>query len=133
MLLGEQHPVEHIASRLHDLLRVGVRPAKLVPYLDLLTLLDDETTTSVDPYARAVELAGRLTEAVQRLGDGAVGRAAQALFGVTQETRGRLLKDRRRIAADELDLMPSTFRKYYEDDLVLDVAVEMWRGGGEAA
>ena len=121
-----------IAERLRAVLKVGARPAKLVSCLELLDLLVTSTTQShADPYRRAIELARRLTEAADSLGNGAVGRSAQALFGTTTDTRGRLLKDRRRLAAAELDLMPSTFRRYYEDDLIEDLAVALWRSSDE--
>jgi hypothetical protein len=41
--------------------------------------------------------------------------------------RGRALKDRRRFAADALDLQAGTFRKNDEPALVHDVAVEICR------
>lgn len=98
-------------------------------HLDLLDLLKHGSAgvaVQDDPYVRALDLANRLVRAIESLGQGPTGLATRALFGTTAETRGRLLKDRRRIAADELGLMPSTFRKYYEEDLILDVAFALW-------
>jgi hypothetical protein len=68
-----------------------------------------------------------LHAAIRRLGGGPYGRAAALLFGADPTTRGRLLKDRRRIAADELDVLPSTFRRNYEQRLIDDIAFEVWR------
>jgi hypothetical protein len=42
-------------------------------------------------------------------------------------TKGRLLKDRRRFAADQLGVLPSTFRRNYEPIILRDLAVEVWR------
>jgi hypothetical protein len=124
----DRHPVELIAERLEAVLRFGVRPAKLVACLDLLALLPPVGLPDpADPYVRAIELAERLNAALNAFGDGPSGRALQALFGSTPDTRGRPLKDRRRLAAEELDLMPSTFRKYYEHDLIADLALHLWR------
>lgn len=121
------HPVERIAVRLHDLLRVGSRPSLLVPYLGILDLIEgaEGMTSTEDPYQRAMLLADRLNDAVASLGDGPMGEATRALFGLTAESRGRLLKDRRRLAADELGLMVSTWRKYYETPALRDVAVAL--------
>jgi hypothetical protein len=123
------HPVEVIADLLQVVLKVGIRPARLAHALDLLDYLDHAVSheKAGDPYRRSLILEAILTEAVQSLGDGPMGRAANALFGLTSDTKGRLLKDRRRLAAKELDLLPSTFRKYYELDLIRDVALELWR------
>lgn len=125
--------MELIAHRLSGVLRAGVRPAKLVPHVALLDLLERVPLPAEfvqeegsDPYLRALSLASVILTAVESLGDGPTGRATQALFGLTADTRGRPLKDRRRLAADELGVMSSTFRKYYEDDILWDVAVQLW-------
>ncbi len=80
-----------------------------------------------DLYVRAIALEGLLLHALESLDDGPVGHATRLLFGAVPETRGRLLKDRRRLAAEELDVLPSTFRKNYESALVADLAIEVWR------
>ncbi|HVX18369.1 MAG TPA: hypothetical protein VHA73_10090 [Acidimicrobiales bacterium] len=129
---GAEHPVEVITRALQELLRVGVRPAQMVRYLDLfpdaVILAADDLSPgdTTDPYLRALNLADRITAAVRSLGEGATGLATQALFGVTPEARGQLLKHRRRIAADQLGIMTSTFRSYYEDNIVADVALVVW-------
>lgn len=80
-----------------------------------------------DVYALALDLESLLRRAVRGLGEGPYGRAASCLFGADQMTHGLLLKARRRLAAAELDVLPSTFRKTYEDGIIEDVAVEVWR------
>ena len=68
-----------------------------------------------------------LRAALDALGDGPHGRAAELLLGAVVDTRGLPLKVRRRLAADQLDIMASTFRQNYEDQLLLDVAAEVYR------
>lgn len=104
-------------------LRAGVRPAGLVAFLDAYP---KALGTSDDPYVRAAQVAELITTAVREMGDGPYGRAAQALFGMTVGTRGRLLKDRRRAAAGELDIMVGTWRRYYEADVLADIATALW-------
>ena len=127
------HPVGLIADRLEVLIKVGARPARLGPFGDLLDLIlergtvDDEGDVLVAAHA----LVERLKDAISLLGDGPAGRAAQELFGLTTDTRGLPLKDRRRVAAESVGVMPSTFRKYYERDILEDVAFELWCRGRE--
>jgi hypothetical protein len=80
-----------------------------------------------DPYAQAFQLERLLRSALNALDDGPSGHAARLLLGAAPESRGRLLKVRRRLAADELDVLPSTFRKNYESGVLDDIAVEIWR------
>jgi hypothetical protein len=129
-LASAGHPVERIAVHLRSVLRYGVRPARLVNCLDLLSELERGehlASEAADCYADAQRLAQYLAEALNTLGEGPVGAAGRSLFGATAETRGRLLKDRRRIAADHLDVLPSSFRKYHERDIILDVAFALWQ------
>lgn len=118
-----RHPVDQIAEHVPKVLRAGLRPAKLVTCVALADVLGGPTA---DVYEAGAWLADELTLAIETLGHGPVGHACLTLFGGTDDSRGRLLKDRRRMAADELDLMPSTFRKYYENDLLADVAFALW-------
>ena len=118
-----------IAQALRPALRVGVRAGHLASCAQLLALdcvrarADDPT--DLDSLAFALEAV--LLEALRALGDGPYGRSARLLFGAVPDTRGRPLKDRRRLAAAELDLMPSTFRHNYENEILIDVAAEIAR------
>lgn len=114
---------------LNQVLRSGVRPGQLrhCPVLLSLRCVQDRAHGSTNPELLAFGLEAVLHDALAGLGDGPPGRAAQLLFGADVDTRGRLLKDRRRLAAAELDVQPSTFRQNYEDDLLLDVAAEVLR------
>lgn len=112
------------------MLRGGVRPSWLVQcrvLLDLDYVRREAGADTHDPYVRALALERILLESIATLGDGPEGRAAAMLFGAHVQTRGRLLKDRRHVAAAELDLLPSSFRKNHEAPIVADVAFEVWR------
>ncbi len=130
-----EHPVDAIARRLHDLLRVGLRPAHLVPFLDILDLLEGNfeqlpvasANRERDPYVRVESLASLIEDAVLAQGDGVHALAGRQLFGLTVESRARPLKDRRRLAANEIDKAVSTWRRYYENDILHDLAYAVWR------
>lgn len=118
-----------IAKGLRRVLRFGVRPARLRDCEDLIALrcVHGRVKGSAERDVLAFGLEAVLVEALAALGDGPYGRAARLLFGVELESKGRLLKDRRRLAAQELDVLPSTFRQNYEDELLLDLAAEVYR------
>jgi hypothetical protein len=124
--------VEVIYRNLKQVLRGGIRPAKLLHCPELLELAVASTPVpeDADPYSAAIALENILRTALARLGAGPEGRAAQLLFGAVPETRGRLLKDRRRLAAQELDVLPSTFRRNYENDILRDLAMEVFASVG---
>ena len=109
------------------MLRGGIRPAWLVACPEMLKLVAKAGIPSDDPYEQALQLEELVRGALRNLGEGPYGRAAAILFGMNQMTRGLLLKDRRRLAASELDVLPSTFRRNYERRLLNDLAVEIWR------
>ena len=114
------------------MLRGGVRPAWLAQCPQMLNLVA-EVNGPDDVYATALLLESRLMKAISRLGDGPYGRATALLFGANEATRGLLLKSRRRLAADQFEILPSTFRKNYEGKIVEDLAVELWRDLGSAS
>jgi hypothetical protein len=109
-------------------LKTGLRPARLVglsPVLDLKLVRTNGGSDNPLDLAFAAEAAFR--DAIDRLGNGPYGHAARLLFGADQESRGLPLKTRRRLAAEELEVYPATFRKLYEAELCEDVAVEFFR------
>ena len=110
------------------MLKVGVRPVALVQHIQLLELRLPPVPAQADqdPYVLAGLLAELLTAAVNTLGDGPIGRSAQALFGTSEWARGLPLKARRAAAADTLDVVVSTYRKYYEPEVIQDVAYFLW-------
>lgn len=121
--------IETIAQALRPVLRSGVRAGRLGAYPDLLALdcVRAQAQDPTDPDSLAYGLEAVLLGALDALGDGPWGRAARLLFATVPDTRGRPLKERRRLAAYELDLLPSTFRDNYESELLIDVAAEIAR------
>lgn len=77
------------------------------------------------PTYRAEVLLTALSSAAAALGDGAYGRAASSLFGLSSGERGLPLKRRRMAAAEALDVEVDTFRREKEGDLLLDLAWEL--------
>jgi hypothetical protein len=111
-------------------LRTGLRPAKLLSLPEVFNLPNVRSTAggSGAPLDLAFAAEAVLREALARLGDGPYGQAAALLFGAAAESWGLPLKTRRRLAAEELDVYPSTFRKLYEPSLLDDVVIELLRG-----
>jgi hypothetical protein len=114
--------VETIYDNLKGMLRDGVRAAKLLGCRALLELAVGSAAAENDPYASALALEALLRSALDTLGGGPEGRAARLLLGTASDTRGRMLKDRRRLAAMEMEVLPSTFRRNYERDILWDCA-----------
>lgn len=106
-----------------------MRPGHLAECTQLLGLgrVRADTGDSADPDSLSYALEAVLLDAIGALGDGPWGQAARLLFGTVPDTRGRPLKDRRRLAAAQLDLLPSTFRHNYENELLIDIAGEIAR------
>jgi hypothetical protein len=121
--------VATIATWLRKVLRPGVRPARLSKCPELLTLraVRERSGGSTEPDALAFGLESVLLEALDALGEGPRRQAARLLFGVVPGTSGQLLNERRRMAAQHLGKLPSTFRRNHEAGLLLDVAAEIYR------
>jgi hypothetical protein len=94
---------------------------------DLQDLLFTPEQRSLPRDDRGYELERMLRLAISALGNGDFGGAAVMLFGAEEEGRGLLLKDRRRLAARELGIQPTTFRQDYERAVIEDLAVELIR------
>lgn len=107
-------------------MRTGLRPGQLFVSDDLDSWLAKADWQRSGTPDLAITLTEVVREAVFALGAGPAAEATQGLFGATADSRGQPLKRRRQIAADALDLAVSTFRKYYEDPLVLDVAFQIY-------
>jgi hypothetical protein len=121
--------IEAIAQALRPALRYGASPYGLRQCDELLALecVQQRARDNHDQDAVAYAAEAVLIDALEALGDGPYGRAARLLFGVTPDTRGQPLKDRRRLAAYELDLLPSTFRRRREAQVIYDIAAEIAR------
>ena len=124
-----QVTVEEITGGLRPVLRNGVRPAQLRKCRELLQLrcVRELAGGSTDRERLAFGLEAVLLAAIDALGEGPQGRAAELLLGAAVDTRGLPLRERRRQAALVMDVLPSTFRQNYEDQLLDDVAAEVLR------
>lgn len=119
-------PLDDLAAVLRAVVLVGIDHATLTALSGLMGLRCARDRVSEDSDdGRAA--AGRevIRAALDALGDGNFGRAARALFGATADTRGQPARDRRRLAADQIDVMPDWFRRRYEPQIVRDVAAEI--------
>lgn len=124
-----QASMRGITGGLRTVLRHGVRPARLRHCRELLQLrcVREWADGNTDCDRLAFGLEAVLRAALDALGDGPQGRAAELLLGAVVDTRGLPLKDRRRLAAYELGVVASTFRQNYEDQILEDVAAEVLR------
>jgi len=121
--------MEEVARGLERVRRFGIRVARLRQCTDLLALwcVQDRMGGSTNPDVLAFGLESVLLEAIEGLGEGPRREAARRLFGVVPAARGQLVKVRRKMAADQLRMPPSTFRQQHERELLLDVAAEIVR------
>jgi len=109
-------------------MRKGVRASRLVyvpELLDVLVLPDENGQTSSGRLARAIKAEAMLIEACEHY-DSPSSDALKALFGLTGDHAAPLYR-RRKIAGAFFDVRPRTFTKNYEDDLIMDLAAELWR------
>lgn len=121
---GRPQP-EQLARELKRVLAHGVRPSKMAYRIDevpvlRLTASSGRLGTNWDA---AIAICDLIKQAIRNLGDGPYARAAAALLGTTGAARGLHLPQRRRQAAAELEIQPSTFVRHYEGDILLEVAV----------
>lgn len=128
----EERPSQHdtvavIEHGLRQVLDRGLIAARLVECAFPQLRAVDCRVESPGPYGAAYALERLLRDVLATLGDGPYGQAVRLLFGAVAGTRGLPRKDRRRQAADMLNVMPSTFRQNYEDAILRDVAVEILR------
>jgi hypothetical protein len=115
-----------LAAELAGLLRGGVTTEGLRGCKALLGLALTRAKSASDSVLdRAVAADTLIKEASQRVDAGVHGPAA-TLLGVAPGTRGTLLKDRRRNAADLLFVSPETLRKEREEPLIEAVADELY-------
>ena len=120
-------PVEYLEGLIGEIKKIGSRPRSLGRLPS--RLLDHPVVAghafATDPVAKGYALLSLLHDAVAQLGDPQVNpraRAARHLFGLSPDTRGRLLRDRRRLAADEMGLAVRSFSKSHESEIALDLA-----------
>jgi hypothetical protein len=110
-------------------LRSGARPSRLADVAPLLCLdcVRSRLAGDATPLNLSFAAEQALKDAAAALGDGPYGHATCLLLGLDAESRGLPLKTRRRLAGEELEVLPSTFRRLYEDQILDDLAVELIR------
>jgi hypothetical protein len=115
-----------LAAELSNVLRTGVTTERLRNCPSLLSLaLTRAKAASEQPDDLAVAAITLIREAATRVDDGTDG-AAAALLGLAVGTRGSLLKDRRRWAAERLHISAEHLRKEREPQLLEAVADELY-------
>jgi hypothetical protein len=116
-----------LAADLAGLLRPGVTTEGLRSCRAILGLaLTKAKSASEEPADLAVAAQTLIREAAKRVDDGDAYGPAASLLGLAPGTRGELLKDRRRKAAEGLFVSPEHFRKEREDLLLEAVADELY-------
>jgi hypothetical protein len=115
-----------LAAELTSLLRTGVTTERLrhCAYLLSLAVVRAKSATEQDDDL-AVAAITLIREAANRVDDGTDG-AAAALLGLAPGTRGSLLKDRRRWAAEAIHVSAEHLRKDREPLLLEAVADELY-------
>jgi len=117
---------QELAGELAGLLRTGVTGDSLRSCPALLGLaLVAAKSASDEPADRAVAASSLIGEAAVRV-DGVKDAAAATLLGVAQGSRGAPPKERRRRAAELLNVKPDHFRKEREDPLIEALAEELY-------
>ena len=126
--------LEELLAALQCSLRKGCKASRLVYATDLLDML----VPPADPAAskrmgermnRAYDAERLLTEACDTY-DAPASDAIKALLGLVGNHAAPLYQ-RRRTAGVFLGVRARTFSKNYEDDLMMDLAAELWRGEGD--
>jgi len=119
-----------LLKELRDVVRSGASATRLsqskLPTLMGLAIVGVEAATN-RPLDRAIALETVLREAAEALGDGPTGETVRLLLGLTSRSRGLLLKDRRDLAADHLGIRADTFRKGWEQELLIELADELYK------
>jgi hypothetical protein len=117
-----------IGRAVREVLRLGLRPAKLAMAPGTFVLADPEVLlNAATPLEVAWSVEERCLKALDRFGDGPAGAALRLLLGASAQSRSLPLKTRRRLAAEEVGVYPETFRKLWEADLLEDFVAEVAR------
>lgn len=124
--------IDVLANLLRSVVRTGIDQTREPPRPELLALACVQARARESGYpdtedGRRLALRDVIGDALDALGDGPYPAVARLLLGADVVTRGRTLAERRRIAADALDVLPTTFRKNHEAALVHNIAAEIFR------
>lgn len=123
---------EQLARELKPVLKVGVRPSKIVSLLEKLPGLISTCSPGIaidDQWEQAFAICEAIEKAANSLGDGVYGRATRTLFGIESGTRGLLLGRRRLVAAGLLQVDEATLIRHWEAPIRLDLAAMLYRQG----
>lgn len=114
---------------LKRIVRTGLKVSALtnLPAISSLSIVQATGRGSSRPIDVAIDIEAAVTEAVEKLGDGPTGEAAQLLLGMTPRSRGLLVKDRRALAGEIIGVEPETFRKEWETRVLSEVADELYK------
>jgi len=114
---------------LKRIVRTGLKVSALtnLPVISSLSIVQATGRAGSRPIDVAIDIEAAVTEAVEKLGDGPTGEAAQLLLGMTPRSRGLLVKDRRALAAEIIGIEPETFRKEWESKVLSEVADELYK------
>ena len=120
MVTNRRLDPEALHRQLRRALRHGARASRLVRYTpDLVELLfPDEVCVETSVYDRAIYTETLLREAIEQIG-GKHGQALSTILCFASGTLGATLEDRRRQAAELLDILPDTFRRERHEGLLL--------------
>lgn len=119
--------LDELTAEIAGLLRTGVTAENLRQCKTLLRLeIVQAKAASTKHLDLAVAASTTVKEAALRVDDCDAYGAANSLLGLAPGSRGTLLKERRRKAAEALHVAPETFRKEREDGLVEAVTDELF-------
>lgn len=114
---------------LKKVVRTGLKISALtnLPAVASLSIVRANDGGHVRPIDVAIDMEAAIIEAVDKLGDGPTGEAAQLLLGMTPRSRGLLVKDRRALAGEVIGIEPETFRKEWENKVLSEIADELYK------
>lgn len=121
--------VEALHQHLRDALRHGARASRLLRHTHAIIELLYPTANypHLNKYDCAIAAETLIRQAVDAIG-GNPGQALATVLCLPPGTLGRTLDDRRRAAANYLDIEADTFRRdWHEKALLYDLAIEIYR------
>ena len=122
------HPtVEAVAEALTRALRGGLHARVLKREAELLRLAPPSADNQMDEWWAALWVEQQVADILMGMGNNRRGDAARELFGLALHARGLRLGERRTIASISLNITERSLVRSWEQDIVWDVAVELYR------